>query len=284
MSPSLFLILRTLSAYSGRRISLALTLSSIRLFGLYLLVCTFSSPLLGARAATIELIAVSDPQIQEVILQLRRVWQREQATASRPFPMVLPLATISPGACHKAPFPSSLPLLLACPGEEKILLNHRALVGPRKHFGPGNGAVAFLVAYGLGQSLVPPPPGSSLPPATSGLRSACLAGTLLGAMATGHQSSDSQRIDAAIRLAAQAFPDSAADQLGTGPQRAYAVLSGLGATALDCGADAMARLADGQVPVDPDLGSRGPGSMDMEVACRKPPPCPRRIPSGEGGV
>ena len=89
---------------------------------------------------------------------------------------------------------------------------------------------------------------------------------------------------AAIRTASQSFPASAAGHLGTGPQRAYAVLSGLGATALDCEPAAMARLAAGQVQVDPDLGSRGPGSLGLEVAWRKlpAPACPRPFPSSVG--
>ena len=120
------------------------------------------------------------------------------------------------------------------------------------------------------------------------MRAACLAGTLLGAITSGDRKSETQRLDAAIRTAAPSFPAGAAGQLGSGPQRAYAVLSGLGATALDCEPAAMARLAAGQVQVDPDLGSRGPGSLGLEVACRKPaaPACPRPFPSsvGVGGV
>ncbi len=80
------------------------------------------------------------------------------------------------------------------------------------------------------------------------------------------------------------FPASAAGQVGTGPQRAYAVLRGLGATAHDREPAAMARLAAGQVQVDPDLGSRGPGSLGLEVAWRKlpAPACPRPFPSSVG--
>ncbi len=93
------------------------------------------------------------------------------------------------------------------------------------------------------------------------MRAACLAGTLLGAITSGDRKSETQRLDAAIRTASQSFPASAAGHLGTGPQRAYAVLSGLGATALDCEPVALARLAGGQEKVDPDLGSRRPGSL-----------------------
>jgi hypothetical protein len=59
------------------------------------------------------------------------------------------------------------------------------------------------------------------------------AGTLLGAITSDDRKSEAQRLDAAIRTAAPSFPAGAAGQLGSGPQRAYAVLSGLGATALD---------------------------------------------------
>jgi hypothetical protein len=230
-----------------------------------------------------------DQDVREATAQLKRVWQRDPVIAGRPFPDVRLLDRITAQTCPGAPFPASQPLLLACPGQGQILLDRRALAGPRQYFGAGNGAVTFLVAYGLGQGLVAPfPPTAPLPAATRGLQAACLAGTLLGAITSGDRKSETPRLDAAIRTAAQSFPASAAGQLGTGPQRAYAVLSGLGATALDCEPAAMARLAAGQVQVDPDLGSRGPGSLGLDVACRKPPApaCPRPLPSsvGVGGV
>lgn len=228
-----------------------------------------------------------DQDVREATAQLKRVWQRDPVIAGLPFPDVQLLDRITAQTCPAAPFPASQPLLLVCPGQGKILLDRRALAGPRQYFGAGNGAVTFLVAYGLGQGLVAPlPPTAPLPAATPGLRAACLAGILLGAITSGNRKSKTQRLDAAIRTAAQSFPASVAGQLGTGPQRAYAVLSGLGATSLDCGAAAMARLAAGQVPIPPDLSTRGPGSLGLEVSCRQPPACPRRFPStdGVGGV
>ena len=151
----------------------------------------------------------------------------------------------------------------------------------------GNGAIAFLVVYGLGQGLVAPLPATApLPAATPGLRAACLAGTLLGAITSGDRESQTQRLNAAIRTASQSFPASAAGQLGTGPQRAYAVLSGLGATALDCEPVPLARLAGGQEKVDPDLSNRRPGSLGLKVSGCQPSACPRPLPSsvGVGGV
>lgn len=245
-----------------------------------LVLLTAAAPLpLGAAPAVPSL----DEELREVTAQMQRVWQRDPVSARRPFPTVRLVDAIDAKACPGAPFPASRTLLLACPERGELLLIRGELESNRSLFGPGPGVVTFVVAYGLGQWLdTPPPAGAPGPAATAGLQAACRAGTLLGAAASGDHQLERQRIDAALRTAAQGFASSAAAQLGTGPQRAYAVLSGLGATNLDCGAVAMARLAFGQVPIPADLGTRGPGSLGLEVSCRQPPSCPRRLPSGLG--
>ena len=67
------------------------------------------------------------------------------------------------------------------------------------------------------------------------------------------------------------------------PQRAYAVLSGMGGTSLDCGTAAMARLASGALSLEPFLANRGT-SVGIEVFCRQPPACPRRLTSGASSI
>jgi hypothetical protein len=224
-----------------------------------------------------------EQELRQVTLALQRVWQRDPVSAGRPFPAVRLEAAIDPRACPAAPFLASRALLLACPAPAELLLDRQELESNRAVFEAG--AVAFVVAYGLGQLLGSPlPPGAPAPAATAGLQAACRAGTLLAASALSDQPTQRQWLEASIRTAAQGLDSSAAGQLGTAPQRAYAVLTGIGGTPLDCSAAAMARLAADQVPIDPDLGTRGPGSLGLEVACRQPPACPRRLQSGLGGV
>ena len=217
-----------------------------------------------------------EQELREVTTALQRVWQHDPVSAGRPFPAVRLEAAIDPRTCPAAPFPASLPVLLACPDPGELLLDRQELERNRALFEAG--AVAFVVAYGLGQLLGSPlPPGAPAPAATAGLQAACRAGTLLAATDRGDRQALGQWLEAAIRTAAQGLDSSAVGQLGTAPQRAYALLTGIGGTPFDCSSAAMARLAAGQVPIDPDLGTRGPGSLGLEVTCRQPPACPRRL-------
>ncbi|MEB3266280.1 MAG: hypothetical protein VKN13_06685 [Cyanobacteriota bacterium] len=216
-----------------------------------------------------------EQELREATLALQRVWQHDPVSAGRPFPAVRLEAAIDPKTCPAAPFPASRALLLVCPAPGELLLDRQALESNRAVFEAG--AVAFVVAYGLGQLLGSPlPPGAEAPAATAGLQAACRAGTLLAGTVRGDRQAQGQWLEAAIRTAAQGLDSSASGQLGTAPQRAYAVLSGIGSTELDCSSAAMARLAAGQVPVDPHLGTRG-FSVGMELFCRQPPSCPRRL-------
>ena len=135
--------------------------------------------------------------------------------------------------------------------------------------------MAFALAYGLGLTLVPPqPPGAPLPAATAALQAACAAGTLLGLLP---QASRQASLKGVVEAAAQAYGSAASAQLGTGPQRAYALASGIGATELPCSAAAMARLASGALNAEAAawLRDRGPG-VGFDLLCRQPPACPRR--------
>ncbi|MFM9103333.1 MAG: hypothetical protein ACKOPS_19175, partial [Cyanobium sp.] len=122
----------------------------------------------------------------------------------------------------------------------------------------------------------------ALPAAPPGLRAAGAAGTRLAA---GPVPAADRRLLRSPAFAAgeQGFPASAAPQLGTGPQRAYALLSGMGGTSLDCGAAAMGRLASGAEPLEAFMATRGPG-VGIETFCRQPPPCPRGLRFGVAGI
>lgn len=216
--------------------------------------------------------STSDPTLGPTSEALRRVWQRDPLTAARPFPTVRVVESAGEG-CASAPFRASGPLVLACPASGEILVQRGKLAALHGVF--GEAAEAFVVAYGLGQILgsTQQPAAASAPPATAGLQAACRAGTLLGALPI--PAADRRLVlNNAISAAEQAFASSASAQLGTGPQRAYAVLSGMGGTNLDCGATAMARLGSGAQDIEPFLATRGT-SVGIDVFCRQPPACPR---------
>jgi len=224
-----------------------------------------------------------DAEIQRAVqvstAQLRTSWAADPATARRPFPAVQLLPpglnvsnTCTPGAPASDPAPTAL----YCPSSGAVLLDYDLLaLAYRLHKQP---AVAYWIAVGLVEHLQPPV--ATLRPAAARLQTSCLAGVLLGASGSPLPNT----ADGWMRAAARAYGDSASATVGTSSQRAWGLLSGLGATDLDCSAAAMTRLAAGQVPIPADLGIRGPGSLGLEVSCRQPPSCPRRLASGLGGV
>ncbi|MFM9101532.1 MAG: hypothetical protein ACKOPS_09410, partial [Cyanobium sp.] len=170
----------------------------------------------------------------------------------------------------------------ACPDRGAIFLQRNKMAALHGVF--GEAAELFVVAYGLGQSLVASPagPAPAPQPATAALRAACNAGTLLAALPI-PPAERRLLLNNAISAGEQAFSSSASSQIGTGPQRAYALLSGMGGTPLDCSTAAMARLAGGAEPLEAFLATRGT-SVGIDVFCRQPPACPRRLMVGVGGV
>ena len=206
---------------------------------------------------------------------LRQSWNADPTTARLPFPRVqlLPPGVDASGACTPgAPAQEPAPTAIDCANREAVLLEHDLLqIAYRLHQRP---AVSYWIAVGLAERLQPRR--TVLSPAASTLQRSCLAGILLGAKGPIQPADVAER---AVKAAAKAYGDLFSQQVGTSSQRAYALLSGLGATELDCGASAMAQLAAGQVPIPADLGTRGPGTIGREVACRQPPPCLRPVPS-----
>ncbi|MBM5816737.1 MAG: hypothetical protein FJ083_09170 [Cyanobacteria bacterium K_Offshore_surface_m2_239] len=247
------------------------------------LVATLPFPLAGSAAPA------SETALRQATEQLRQVWQQDPLTARRPFPAIRVLDSISASDCPAAAFPASGPLVLSCPGSGAVLVRRDKLDALHGVF--GEAAALFVVAYGLGQSLIPaqPPapqapgaPAPALPAATPGLRAACAAGTLLAAVPV--PAADRRLLlNNVISAGEQGFPASAAPQLGTGPQRAYALFSGMGGTSLDCGAAAMGRLASGAEPLEAFMATRGTG-VGIAKFCKQPPTCPRGLSFGVAGI
>jgi hypothetical protein len=228
-----------------------------------------SPPPLAVRAQT----GSNELELLRLQQQLRQVWLQEPLTAQRPFPALQRVAGPGDPPCT-GPFSAAAPLLQVCAAGGEIRLDGQQLAALQQMF--GEGGVAFALAYGLGLALVPPqPPGAPGPQATAGLQAACAAGSLLGRLP---QAQNQVWIQRALDAAAQAYGSAAAGQLGTGPQRAYALASGLGATELACSGSAMARLASGALDAEAAdwLRTRGP-SVGLDILCRQPPACPRGL-------
>ncbi|MEB3157622.1 MAG: hypothetical protein VKO26_09330 [Cyanobacteriota bacterium] len=220
----------------------------------------------------------SERALRQATAQLQRAWQQDPLTARRPFPAIRLVDGASGEECPSPVLPASGPLVRVCPSGGVIQVRRSKLTALHGVF--GEAAALFVVAYGLGQTLTQGAP--SAPTATAGLQAACAAGTLLAA-ATLPAADRQPLLNNAISAGEQGFPSSAAPRLGTGPQRAYALLSGMGGTPLNCGTAAMDRLASGAEPLEAFMATRGT-SVGLNKFCRQPPACPRRLRFGLAGV
>ena len=152
----------------------------------------------------------------------------------------------------------------------------------------GSWDAAFWLATALGQAIAASAgQGSGQQGAmAANLQATCFAGTLLGQAPGLRPAAERSRLSAAFT----AFPSRLNGQQGTPAQRSYALLTGLGGTASDCEATAMANLAAGAVPdperlralaTNPDR-STGDGAIGsvIDALCLPKPPlgCPRRLP------
>ncbi|MFM7641520.1 MAG: hypothetical protein ACKO45_08220 [Cyanobium sp.] len=217
--------------------------------------------------------------VQASKAQLQQSWKFDPKTARLPFPQVQlmpPGVDVRLACTPRASVENPAPTVIYCADSRAVLLEHDLLaIAYRLQKRP---AVAYWIAVGLAERLQAR--ASALSPAATSLQTSCLAGVLLGARGPGLAAVEADR---SMKAAANAYGDAFSGVVGTGPQRAYALLSGLGATSLDCSTAHMTRLASGQVPIPPDLGTRGP-SVGIDVLCRQPPACPRRMTSALGGV
>jgi hypothetical protein len=216
---------------------------------------------------------------------LEQAWKGDPVTAALGWPAIrlLPegatIARVCPGVSPAA----SDATALYCPAQSAVLVDRRWFTAEVERYGVWGAAYWVATALGEAIRLAHPAAGSAgLPPAAATLQANCLAGVLLGA------SSGLPALPPNRRLApAQtAYPAAAAGRSGSRAQRAYALLTGLGATDATCSGEAMVQLAAGQVP-DPalleelqaDPRSRAVSSFAtaLNAQCRKPLRCPRRI-------
>jgi hypothetical protein len=215
---------------------------------------------------------------------LRQAWKGDPATAALSWPAIrlLPEGTTIRRVCPGASPAGSDATALYCPAEAAVLVDRRWFAAELERYGPWG--AAYWVATGLGEAirLTIPAGSSNLPPAAATLQANCLAGVLLGA------SSGLPALPPNRRLApAQtAYPAAASGSSGSRAQRAYALLTGLGATEATCSGDAMVQLSAGRVPdpavlkeLEADPRSRAISSFATAInaQCRKPLRCPRRI-------
>lgn len=143
------------------------------------------------------------------------------------------------------------------------------------------GAQGLAYASALSHSLVLRSSSQQGPQSTSiaELQTICYAGTILGLI----NDSTVPSLDKAIR--SSRTYDFSSSNLTLPEERAYALLSGIGATKSDCSLAAMKQLREKKIP-DLDIlvqlkPTRLPGLV-IDSFCRMPPKCPRQIPSNLG--
>ncbi|WP_254992535.1 hypothetical protein [Cyanobium sp. N5-Cardenillas] len=238
----------------------------------------------GAQAAGDDLEAA----VKRTGQQLRQSWGADPSTASLPFPAIdlLAAGTGVRKACGGSDPPDDPGSAgIYCPGSARVLLDRMLLKRRVEQY--GDSAIAYWIGTALAERFLSGQRGTaSLPPAAANLQANCLAGVLIGA-APGRKPVEAQaRLEWGPAMAA--YNSSQAERMGTRPQRAYALLTGFGATESSCSDADMAALASGRVP-DPALldqleqvkDERASSSLMAVIASRcRPRPqrsCPRQI-------
>ena len=229
--------------------------------------------------------------IQEASSALERAWKADPRTSGMAFPLIASAAEAnSPQqACPGARPSASEAMARYCPEQKRILIDRPRLEALAARYGTWD--TAFWLATALGQAISASSGQSSdqqgeMSAVAANLQAMCFAGTLLGQAPSLRPPADRSRLSAAFT----AFPARLNGQQGTPAQRSYALLTGLGGTASDCGATAIANLAAGVVP-DPERlralaahpdRSNGDGAIGdvINALCLPKPPlgCPRRLP------
>ena len=233
--------------------------------------------------------AAGDPleaSVQRTGRLMRESWSTDPSTASLPFPSIdlLPAGTGAQKACSDpAPTHDQGSVGIYCAGNARVLLDRNLLELRVKSF--GESAIAYWIATALAESLLSRRSDpSSLPPAAANLQANCLAGVFIGAAPSQMRAEMKKQLGPAL----SAYSSYQADRMGTRPQRAYALLTGIGATKASCSDADMQALANGRVPDPVVLASleqfkdqRASSSLlaVMGSSCRPRPqaPCPRRI-------
>ncbi|MFN7901109.1 MAG: hypothetical protein ACK5N0_15890, partial [Synechococcaceae cyanobacterium] len=227
--------------------------------------------------------------IQDAVSALQQAWKADPRTSALAFPSITAAADASqlqrecPLTWHTAP----QALALYCQEQGRILIDRPRLEALATQAGSWDAGVGLATA--LGQALISSSPPSGGPPGSlpANLQAFCFGGTLLGQAPGLRLPTDGSALSAAFT----AFPARLKGEQGTPAQRAYALLTGLGGTASDCGDAAIANLAAGVVPdpewlralADPDRSTGGGAIKEvLKALCLPKPPLnctrPRRLP------
>ncbi|MEA5392094.1 hypothetical protein VB738_12580 [Cyanobium gracile UHCC 0139] len=225
--------------------------------------------------------------MQRTAQQLRQSWSADPATASLPFPGIelLPPGVGLQTACGgtaQVEVPGRVSVW--CQGSNRVVLDPSLLALRVKPH--GDWALAYWIGMGLAESVLSRQNGAvALSPAAANLQANCVAGVLIGAVPGRKPPSQEQK---PLGPALVAYGASQTARMGTRPQRAYALLTGFGATGASCSDSDMAALANGTVPDPATLAQleqlrdeRASSSLMAVIGSRCRPranaPCPRRI-------
>jgi hypothetical protein len=225
---------------------------------------------------------------QAAVTGLEQAWKADPLTSRMVFPSITPVADASQPiqGCPSARLSAPQALALYCPDQGRILIDRQRLDAIATQFGSWD--AAFWLATALGQAIAASSGQSSGQQGVmaANLQTFCFAGTLLGQAPGLRPPADRSRLSVPFT----AFPSRLNGEQGTPAQRSYALLTGLGGTASDCDATAIANLAAGVVPdperlqalsANPDR-STGAGAIGdvIDALCLPKPPlgCPRRLP------
>ncbi|MCP9850978.1 hypothetical protein [Cyanobium sp. Morenito 9A2] len=224
-----------------------------------------------------------EASVQDVGGRLRQAWTSDPATASLAWPSLRLVASGGGllASCPSAPGASTDTTALYCPASGELLLDGKGMGGEQERYGAWG--LAYWIATGLGQAFLARQRAGTAPegPARN-LQAVCLAGVLLDSSPGLRPSTPAQKLSPART----AYGSADAALQGTRSQRAYALLSGFGATASPCTAAAMDGLANDRVSdpkllaeVGVDPGNRALSSVSNApiASCRKPLRCPRRV-------
>ena len=212
---------------------------------------------------------------------LQGAWAADPQASRRPLPPVTPVpeGSLQERCPSEAGRIGSAPVAY-CPALKQVLVDSLAIEVASG--GQGQIGVVFWIAFGLSQSLLSAiaPAGESVP-AEKSLQTTCLAGVILA----GSNAVGADGLSRALKLIRLSPVLRNREQFGSVRQQSYALLTGIGRTESDCSAASMAGLAQDAVP-DRDLlrqlePRRGSG-IGIEIFCRQPPSCPRRLTHGHG--
>jgi len=215
---------------------------------------------------------------------LEQAWMSDPRTSVLPFPAITPVAGASQlqRDCPQTWLTAPQALALFCPEQGRIVIDRPQLEALARQDGRWDAGIWLATALGQALNASSPPSGGPQASVAANLQAYCFGGTLLGQAPGLRPPADRSPLSAAFT----AFPAGLNRQQGTPAQRAYAVLTGLGGTASDCGDAAIANLAAGVVPdperlwalADPDR-STGAGALNnvLQALCLPKPPldCPR---------